>query len=389
MGDRPKLSEVRYQLRAPPAFATSSACKATLTWTDAAERIAAQCPAPEPEGRAARCPVTRAEAPQGMPSNACRPHGDASTIAGSPSAAGSTKIRLWLGAVQLQMSLPAEEALQEMLYGDPGNSARDSDIIALLYTGLPNFEERLDCMRRLLENSVEDSQNYIFNSNCKGTEVPGVPARLSPSGQESGTQVFVGMHVAVHKRVCSKASCTTGMVFPVVPTLYCCAGARSIMIQEVRVQGCQVALCGADLSEDAIEQQEQLEQLGHLLRWRAEGGHAFSAILFGNIQSDLVHGEDFGVHMESVTGAEDYATERISDLGIDELLRRIRDVEMSLPRKPEDHLASSRAKDPPTDGIGVYKHGIKTTSKILATGIAPNTHGGRTYRGLVEISLQT
>ena len=85
-------------------------------------------------------------------------------------------LQVWIGVVRLNSSIPEAEALRQLLYGDPDNSAKGADVIVLFLIDLQVNEETLPILRNMFQGVINNPEEYIFNEEDEGLAYPNVPA---------------------------------------------------------------------------------------------------------------------------------------------------------------------------------------------------------------------
>jgi hypothetical protein len=88
--------------------------------------------------------------------------------------------------------------MEQMLYGNPSNSADDADVIAFYLSDLVVTDDNLDALQNLLGKAVRDSHNYVYNEEDTGLVLQNIPAQLTHISEEHPR--FVSLSVAVHRR---------------------------------------------------------------------------------------------------------------------------------------------------------------------------------------------
>eukprot|EP00931_Biecheleriopsis_adriatica_P055691 TRINITY_DN32988_c0_g1_i1.p1 TRINITY_DN32988_c0_g1~~TRINITY_DN32988_c0_g1_i1.p1 ORF type:complete len:1002 (-),score=209.86 TRINITY_DN32988_c0_g1_i1:171-3176(-) len=269
-------------------------------------------------------------------------HGAATELSGA-------ELRTWVSSIRLQGATPSRAALRELLYGDPGNSAKGADIIAVFLTDFPLEGAAGKTLRHLLKDSVDDAESYIFNEDDENLIIEGIPAQLARITSDN-KHFYVGMYICVRRHL---AQGSVSETFPVPPCLSCGtqdhAGKdlysymQSVMLADVFLQApsnnsspcpMRVLLCGANLSEDFAAQMKQLRQLERQLDMRRWTGQAFTAVLVGNLSHFTVCGQEFAEFIEEVESNSKHKNLRVepqptlyrlNDAGVEEFCRRLDD----------------------------------------------------------------
>jgi hypothetical protein len=112
--------------------------------------------------------------------------------------AGGPPLRVWLCAVKLDHRHPTAAALEALLYGSPGASAEDADVVALSFTDLLVTEDNVEGLRRMLRRALRRAEEYVFNEDDDGLVLRNIPAQLVRA-TDAG-QRFASLSVAVHRR---------------------------------------------------------------------------------------------------------------------------------------------------------------------------------------------
>ena len=107
-------------------------------------------------------------------------------------------MRVWVGSIKLEQKLPTPDSLDQLLYGNPSNSAHDADVVALYLNDLVVTEENIEGLQNLLSKAIRDKQNYVYNEEDSGLVLQNIPAQLTHISEEH--QRFVSLSVAVHRR---------------------------------------------------------------------------------------------------------------------------------------------------------------------------------------------
>lgn len=244
------------------------------------------------------------------------------------------EIRVWASSMRLNGAFPSHKCLEELLYGDPRNSARGADVIAIHFTSLYLNQEIAGKMKWLLRSSLENPDDYIFNEDDKCLGIMGIPVEFMGI-DDKGHSVYRGLYICVHQRLVGDTDGNAHVefqdVFPNPPEVTCSApvdGRKSqdeyihseALVKQVamlkvpfgggKLGHLHLVIIGAELSESFATQQFQLlrlkRQLDEMRKLHDVAHSAFSAIFIGNTCHRIVATEDFKdlIEKEEPTGKE-------------------------------------------------------------------------------------
>ena len=223
--------------------------------------------------------------------------------------------------------------MEQILYGNPSNSADEADIVALYLTDLVVTEENEKHLQYLLSNALRDREHYVCNEEDSSLTLKHIPAQLTHiSGDESR---FASLSVAVHRRNVEDYDGNGALdhhdCFPLPPYLTCksprsdlAARGKTILAQDLVITrggtAMDVVLLAANLDPDDASRAMQLSGAQRLLRAR-QGTRPFSALIWGDLGNRLVAFEELAPHARS-TGPRSW---ELLDSGVDLLAGMIED----------------------------------------------------------------
>eukprot|EP00668_Euglena_longa_P000255 GGOE01000342.1.p1 GENE.GGOE01000342.1~~GGOE01000342.1.p1 ORF type:complete len:1064 (-),score=355.40 GGOE01000342.1:342-3062(-) len=221
-------------------------------------------------------------------------------------------LRVWIGVVRLNKELPERTALRQLLYGDPNNSAKGADVIALFLMDLHvNKKKGTEELRNRFATVVDDPEDYIFNEEDEGLAFPNVPALKVT--RSDGVPRYTALYCCVHKRNAGDWERDGNInfldVFPLPIRLACRASAeetgdgadatdRYVVMQDVVLAKqdsfMHLKLMGADLDTQPRAKLLQVQELEREFHAWQRDCQKFAAIIFGNFGSRVVVGDEFG-----------------------------------------------------------------------------------------------
>jgi hypothetical protein len=88
--------------------------------------------------------------------------------------------------------------MDQLLYGNPDNSAHEADIVALYLTDLLVTVDNKEHLQNLLSRVLRDREHYVFNEEDSSLALKNIPAQLTHMSEEEPR--FASLSVAVHRR---------------------------------------------------------------------------------------------------------------------------------------------------------------------------------------------